>query len=54
MSLQVRRVVTGDDHNGHATVEIDEIAQNVINNRPGHHLQCGVIQPRLSRQQQWL
>ena len=35
MSLQVRRVVTGHDKNGHAMVEIDEIAQNVINNRPG-------------------
>ena len=35
MSLKVRRVVTGHDHNGHAIVEIDEIAQNVINNRPG-------------------
>jgi quercetin dioxygenase-like cupin family protein len=35
MSLQIRRVVTGHDANGHAKVEIDEIAKNVISNRPG-------------------
>jgi quercetin dioxygenase-like cupin family protein len=35
MSLQIRRVVTGHDGNGHAMVKIDEIASNVISNRPG-------------------
>ena len=35
MSLQVRRVVTGHDAKGQATVEVDEIAKNVISNRPG-------------------
>jgi quercetin dioxygenase-like cupin family protein len=35
MSLQIRRVVTGHDAKGHAKVEIDEIAKNVISNRPG-------------------
>lgn len=35
MSLQIRRVVTGHTPNGRAMVEIDEIATNVISNRPG-------------------
>ena len=35
MSMQVRRVVTGHDAKGQATVEVDEIAKNVISNRPG-------------------
>jgi quercetin dioxygenase-like cupin family protein len=35
MSLQIRRVVTGHDPQGRAKVEIDEIAKNVISNRPG-------------------
>jgi quercetin dioxygenase-like cupin family protein len=35
MSLQIRRVVTGHTQNGRAKVEIDEIATNVISNRPG-------------------
>jgi quercetin dioxygenase-like cupin family protein len=35
MSLKIRRVVTGHDAKGHAKVEIDEIAKNVISNRPG-------------------
>jgi quercetin dioxygenase-like cupin family protein len=35
MSLQVRRVVTGHNDKGHAIVEVDEIAKNVISNRPG-------------------
>jgi quercetin dioxygenase-like cupin family protein len=35
MSLQIRRVVTGHDAQGRAKVEIDEIAKNVISNRPG-------------------
>ena len=35
MNLNIRRVVTGHDDRGHAKVEIDEIAQNVISNRPG-------------------
>ena len=35
MSLQVRRVVTGHDANGKAIVQIDEMAQNLISNRPG-------------------
>jgi quercetin dioxygenase-like cupin family protein len=35
MSLQIRRVVTGHTTDGRAKVEIDEIATNVISNRPG-------------------
>ena len=35
MSLKIRRVVTGHTANGHAKVEIDELAGNVISNRPG-------------------
>jgi quercetin dioxygenase-like cupin family protein len=35
MSLQVRRVVTGHDAKGRATVTIDEMTKNVISNRPG-------------------
>ena len=35
MSLQIRRVVTGHTAEGRAKVEIDEIATNVISNRPG-------------------
>src|SRR5215471_19018684 len=35
MSLQIRRVVTGHDANGRAVVKIDEMAKNVISNRPG-------------------
>jgi quercetin dioxygenase-like cupin family protein len=37
MSLTVRRVVTGHDKNGHAIVQIDEIAKNVHQGRPGAH-----------------
>ena len=33
--LEIRRVVTGHDASGKAIVQIDEIAQNVISNRPG-------------------
>src|SRR3712207_4027809 len=35
MSLNIRRVVTGHDRDGRAVVKIDEIAKNVISNRPG-------------------
>ena len=35
VSLQIRRVVTGHTADGRAKVEIDEIATNVISNRPG-------------------
>ncbi len=35
MAIQIRRVVTGHDQNGHAKVEIDEISQNVISSRAG-------------------
>jgi quercetin dioxygenase-like cupin family protein len=35
MSLQIRRVVTGHTAEGRAKVEVDEIAKNVISNRPG-------------------
>jgi uncharacterized cupin superfamily protein len=37
MSLTVRRVVTGHDKNGHAIVQIDEIAKHVVEGRPGAH-----------------
>jgi quercetin dioxygenase-like cupin family protein len=35
MSRQIRRVVTGHDAQGRAKIEVDEIAKNVISNRPG-------------------
>jgi quercetin dioxygenase-like cupin family protein len=35
MALQLRRVVTGHDANGHAVVKIDEIAENSPAARPG-------------------
>ena len=35
MSLKIRRVVTGHNADGHAIVKVDEIAKNVISNRPG-------------------
>ena len=35
MSLQIRRVVTGHDAQGRAKIKVDEIAKNVISNRPG-------------------
>ena len=35
MSLKIRRVVTGHNETGRAKVEVDEIATNVISNRPG-------------------
>jgi quercetin dioxygenase-like cupin family protein len=35
MSFKLRRVVTGHTAEGHAKVEIDELATNVISNRPG-------------------
>jgi quercetin dioxygenase-like cupin family protein len=35
MSLQIRRVITGHDSTGRARVQIDEMAKNVISNRPG-------------------
>jgi len=35
MSLQIRRVVTGHTDDGRAKVEVDEIATNVVSNRPG-------------------
>lgn len=35
MDLKVRRVVTGHNDKGHAIVEVDEMAKNVISNRPG-------------------
>ncbi len=35
MSLKVRRVVTGHDDHGRATVIIDEITSNVMSPRPG-------------------
>ncbi len=35
MSLEIRRVVTGHTADGRAKVEVDEIAKNMISNRPG-------------------
>jgi quercetin dioxygenase-like cupin family protein len=35
MELKIRRVVTGHDANGKATVTIDEPVKNVISGRPG-------------------
>ena len=35
MTLRVRRVITGHDANGKATVKIDEIAKNITSSRPG-------------------
>ena len=37
MSLTIRRVVTGHDENGRATVLIDEDFKNVVQTRPGAH-----------------
>jgi mannose-6-phosphate isomerase-like protein (cupin superfamily) len=36
MALNIRRVVTGHDASGKATVKIDEICRNVVSKRPGH------------------
>ena len=35
VGLQIRRVVTGHNQTGRALAKIDEIAKNVISNRPG-------------------
>jgi quercetin dioxygenase-like cupin family protein len=35
MTVKVRRVVTGHDGGGRAVVKIDEVAKNVVSNRPG-------------------
>lgn len=35
MDLKLRRVVTGHNDKGYAIVEVDEMAKNVISNRPG-------------------
>lgn len=35
MSLNLRRVVTGHDADGHALVKIDEISKNLVSARPG-------------------
>src|ERR1700756_3934011 len=35
MALQFRRVVTGHDATGRATVNIDEMAKNLASSRPG-------------------
>ena len=35
MALRVRRVITGHDPNGKATVRIDEVSTNVFSGRPG-------------------
>lgn len=35
MTLKIRRVVTGHDGNGKATVTIDDQVRNVLHNRPG-------------------
>jgi quercetin dioxygenase-like cupin family protein len=36
MGWQIRRVVTGHDAEGRAKIQIDEIARNVIDRRPGY------------------
>jgi quercetin dioxygenase-like cupin family protein len=35
MALQLRRIVTGHDANGHAVVKIDEVSKNLTSSRPG-------------------
>ena len=35
MALQLRRVVTGHDAEGHAVVKVDEVSKNLLSNRPG-------------------
>src|SRR5271165_6347383 len=35
MAHQIRRVVTGHDASGRATVKIDEVAKNLVSSRPG-------------------
>jgi quercetin dioxygenase-like cupin family protein len=37
MALQIRRVVTGHDKQGHAVVTIDELCKNVVSARPQAH-----------------
>jgi quercetin dioxygenase-like cupin family protein len=37
MTLQIRRVVTGHDQQGHAVVTIDELCKNVVSARPQAH-----------------
>jgi quercetin dioxygenase-like cupin family protein len=37
MDFPLRRVVTGHDDQGHAVVQIDEIAGNLHSKRPGHN-----------------
>lgn len=36
MGLKVRKLVTGHDENGKATVVVDEIASNIVRKRPGY------------------
>jgi quercetin dioxygenase-like cupin family protein len=36
MGLNVRRVVTGHDRNGHAVVVSDAVAANIVRKRPGY------------------
>jgi quercetin dioxygenase-like cupin family protein len=36
MPLNIRRVVTGHDHDGRAVIAIDEICKNVVSRRPKH------------------
>jgi quercetin dioxygenase-like cupin family protein len=35
MALNLRRVVTGHEANGHAVVKIDEVSKNLVSSRPG-------------------
>ena len=35
MPLNLRRVVTGHDANGHAVIKIDEVSKNLTSARPG-------------------
>jgi quercetin dioxygenase-like cupin family protein len=35
MALRVRRVITGHDGNGRASVKIDEVAKHLVTGRPG-------------------
>ena len=51
MSLNIRRVVTGHDKNGKATVKIDEMVKNVASARPGAHCRGDLDKRRFPGQQ---
>ena len=51
MTINLRRVVTGHDEQGHAKVMIDEQVTNVFSPRPGARVQRDLVERRLPGQQ---